>query len=209
MQTASALELAQYRSHLKKFVVFTDEEWEVFTPHLYRRSIPKKEVIISGDKTCNEIGFILKGACRFYLVKDGVEISNYFCFQNELISSYGSFLKRQPGGITIEAMEDTDLICLSYASLQTLIADERIMYKMERFGRMVAEYLILCYEERVLSFLTQSPEQRYLQLLEQQPAFLQLIPQHYLANYLGVTPVSLSRIRKRIFAAGHRNKMAS
>jgi hypothetical protein len=73
--------------------------------------------------------------------------------------------------------------------------------KMERFGRLVAEYLICCYEERVVSFVTQKPEERYRQLLLKQPDLLQRIPQHYVANYLGITPVSLSRIRKRIASA--------
>jgi hypothetical protein len=80
---------------------------------------------------------------------------------------------------------------------------------MERFGRMIAEYLICCYEERVLSFLSQSPEERYLHLLESQPAFLQKVPQHYLANYLGIPPVSLSRIRKRIYNNSAKQKMVS
>jgi CRP-like cAMP-binding protein len=72
--------------------------------------------------------------------------------------------------------------------------------KMERFGRMVAEYLICCYEDRLVSFITQTPEERYRQLLQMQPDLLQRIPQHYVANYLGITPVSLSRIRKRMAA---------
>jgi CRP-like cAMP-binding protein len=201
MQTATLPELMQFRSQLHRFVQFTNPEWELFSAYVYRKTVRKKEVFIAGHNVCNEIGFILSGSFRFYLVKDGIEISNYFCFQHELISAYRSFLKRIPGGITIEAMEDSTLLCFSHASMNALLADERTAFKMERFGRMVAEYLICCYEERVVSFVTQTPEQRYLQLLDEQPAFLQLIPQHYLANYLGITPVSLSRIRRRIFSS--------
>jgi hypothetical protein len=209
MEKPSQLELVQFRTALKRFVDFTDTEWQLFTGHLYRRSLNKKDVFVFADKVCDEIGFILKGSLRFYFVKDGIELSNYFCFENELISSYRSFLKGVPGGITIEAMEKSALICFSHASLQQLLSDENTAFKMERFGRTIAEYLICCYEERVFSFVTQTPEERYLQLLEQQPKFIQLIPQHYLANYLGITPVSLSRIRKRIFSARSSNKMAS
>ncbi|MEJ7737120.1 MAG: Crp/Fnr family transcriptional regulator [Chitinophagaceae bacterium] len=209
METATQLELAQYRTSLKKFVSFTDDEWQIFTAHLYFRSLKKKDVFITGDKICNEVGFILRGSFRFYFVREGIEISSYFCFENDLISSYRSFLQRVPVSITIEAMEDSKLVCFSHASLQTLLADENIAFKMERFGRTIAEYLICCYEERVLSFVTQTPEERYLLLLDQQPKFLQLIPQRYLANYLGVTPVSLSRIRKRIYVSRSKQKMAS
>ncbi len=203
------MQLAHFRSQLRCFVELADEEWDVFAEHLYLRRLKKRERFISDGKVCTEIGFIYSGSFRFYFIKDGIEISNYFCFQNELISSYRSFLKQLPGNINIEAMQDAELICFSHASLQTLLNDGRTAFKMERFGRTVAEYLICCYEERVISFITQSPEERYASLLEQQPVFLEKIPQHYLAAYLGITPVSLSRIRKRIFSNPAQQRLAS
>ena len=209
MQTPSVLQLSQFRVHIKKFVEFTDEEWDIFTAQLYLKKFKKKELFITPGKVCHEGGFILKGGFRTYFIKDGVEMSSYFCFQNEFISSYRSFLKRIPGGIYIDAMHDSDLVCFTNASLQNMLADQRIAFKIEHFGRTLAEYYICCYEERVLSFLSQTPEERYIQLLESQPSFLQLVPQHYLANYLGVTPVSLSRIRKRILESQAGRKIAS
>jgi CRP-like cAMP-binding protein len=155
------------------------------------------------------VGFILNGSFRFYFVKQGIEISNYFCFQNEFISSYRSFLKREKSLINIEAMEDSLLVCFSYSSLQELLNDKRVVLKMERFGRRIAEYLICCYEERVVSFVTQTPEERYLQLLENGNDLLQKIPQRYIANYLGITAVSLSRIRKRVITSSKRQRLAS
>ena len=209
MQIPSLLQIQQFRLQLKKFADFTDEEWDIFTGHLYIRQLKKKDLFISAEKICNEVGFISSGAFRFFFVKDGIEISSYFCFQNELISSYRSFLKRTASEVCIDAMENACVICFSYDSLQILLKDERTALRMEHFGRTIAEYLICCYEERVLSFLSQSPEERYLYLLESQPAFLQKIPQHYLANYLGITAVSLSRIRKRIFITKMKQKLVS
>lgn len=166
-------------------------------------------MFIQPGKICNEVAFILKGGFRFYFIKDGIELSNYFSFQNEFISSYSSFLKRVPGSIYIDAMQDSEIACFSHASLQTLLTDARIAFKMEHFGRTLAEYYICCYDERMLSFLSLTPEERYIQMLDSQPAFLRLVPQHYLANYLGITPVSLSRIRKRIIESRSRQKLAS
>ncbi|WP_052272734.1 Crp/Fnr family transcriptional regulator [Flavihumibacter solisilvae] len=209
MQSPTALQLRQFRAQLTKFVEFSDEQWDLIASLLYLKSIKKKELFVSGDKVCNEVGFILQGSLRFFFVKDGIELSNYFCFQNELMSSYRSFLKRTPSIISIDAMEDSQLICFTYDSLQQLLADERTSFAMEHFGRMIAEYLICCYEERVFSFLTQTPEERYKRLIDEQPHFLNRIPQHYLANYLGVTAVSLSRIRKRIHESRSKQKLAS
>lgn len=79
-----------------------------------------------------------------------------------------------------------------------MLEHEKLAYKMERFGRLIAEYLICCYEDRLTDFIIKTPEERYLQLLQSGSIVLQRIPQHYIAQFSGVTPVSLSRIRKRI-----------
>lgn len=209
MPHLSSLQLQIFRKHLEAFAVFTDDEWSVFCAHLYLKSVKKKKQFVAEGKECNEVGFILNGSFRFYFVKEGVEISNYFCFQNEFISSYRSFLRREKSVINIEAMEDSLLVCFSYSSLQELLNDKRVVLKMERFGRRIAEYLICCYEERVVSFVTQTPEERYRQLLENGNDLLQKIPQRYIANYLGITAVSLSRIRKRVFTSSKRQRLAS
>ncbi|QMU31065.1 Crp/Fnr family transcriptional regulator [Adhaeribacter radiodurans] len=206
MATLTPEMLYMYRQHLETFVSFTDEEWAIFAEHLYLRNIKKREAFITGGKVCHEIGFIISGSFRFFFVKEGVEISNYFCFENELVSSYKSFLKDEPSLINIEALETSEIICFSKPALLQLSSNPKVAFKMERFGRLVAEYLICCYEERVVSFVTQTPEERYQQLLQQQPDLLQRIPQHYVANFLGITPVSLSRIRKRISAASTKEK---
>src|SRR3990170_7932464 len=148
MPEISSLQLQVFRKYLEPFVSFTDDEWKIFCGHLNLRSIKKRRQFASQEKVCNEVGFILHGSFRFFFVKDGTEISSYFCFQNEFISSYRSFLKREASLINIEAMEDSVLICFSYSSLQELLNDERVVLKMERFGRKIAEYLICCYEER-------------------------------------------------------------
>lgn len=194
----TAEQFTVYRKCLEQFVSLTNEEWNILREHLYIRKLKKRDLFVKESKVCNEIAFIFSGSFRFFYIKEGVEISSYFCFESDLISSYKSFLKKEPSSISIEAIEDAELICFSHISLQQLLQDQRIAYKMERFGRLVAEYLVCCYEERVISFVTQSPEERYLQLLEKQPDLMQRIPQYYLANFLGITPVSLSRIRRRL-----------
>ena len=79
-----------------------------------------------------------------------------------------------------------------------MLGNPLLAYKMERFGRLVSEHYLICYEDRVSSFITKSPEERYLDLLNTGMEILQRMPQHYIAHFLGITPVSLSRIRRRI-----------
>jgi len=189
---------AVYRNQLDKLVVFTDEEWNVFQQYLQLVTLKKRSYFAKAGEVGTQIGFILCGSVRSFIIKDGQEITNYFSLENDFISSYKSFITQQPGQTYIEALEDTRMMIFTKADLLQLMQNPVTAFKMERFGRLIAEYLICCYEDRVLSFITKTPEERYLQLLEDNKSFVQRIPQHYLANFLGITPVSLSRIRKRI-----------
>ncbi|WDF56814.1 Crp/Fnr family transcriptional regulator [Mucilaginibacter sp. KACC 22063] len=189
---------ASFRNHISQFVEYTDEEWALFCSYLEFGQLKKKDHFTENGKVCNHIAFISKGSLRYYHMMDGEDITGYFSFENEFASSYKSFLTRQPAVNYVQALEDTELVLISHHNWQTMLGHPVLAYKTERFGRLFAEYYLICYEERVTAFITQSPEERYLKLLETGREILQRIPQHYVANFLGITPVSLSRIRKRI-----------
>lgn len=187
-----------YRENLKTFVVFTDEEWLLFCQHLQCKTLKKKEFFIEAGQVCAEVGFIVSGSVRLYNVKDGEEITGYFCLDHEFVSSYKSFLTQQPSIPYIQALEPTQLVIFTHTGLQQMLINNQLAHKMERFGRLIAEHLICCYEDRLAAFIIQTPEERYLHLLNSNTNILQRIPQHYIAQFLGITPVSLSRIKKRI-----------
>lgn len=93
-----------FRQHLAGLVTFTDPEWALFESRLYRRDLGKKENLVAPGQVCDEVAFIVKGSFRFYFVKDGNEISNYFCFPGEMVSSYQGFLTREvPPKMTLVA----------------------------------------------------------------------------------------------------------
>ena len=196
MDTSKAL--AIFRETIKKFVDFNEAEWILFTQHLKFSSLKKKHYFAEFGKVCDKVGFIASGSVRYFNIKDGQEITGYFSFENEFVSSYKSYLTGTPGLNYIQALEDTKLITFTRKDMDEMLANPMLAYKMERFGRLVAEHYLCCYEDRVTSFVTQTPEERYLQLLSTGREILQRMPQHYVANFLGITPVSLSRIRKRI-----------
>jgi CRP-like cAMP-binding protein len=133
---------------------------------------------------------------RHYYTRDGEEKTTYFYFENHLVSSYFSAITGKPSELTIEALTDSRLLTFPYAHLKSLYDQSP---KWERFGRLLAEYVAMGLEERMAGLLMMSPEERYLQLLQgNKQKIIERIPQHYIANYLGITPVSLSRIRKRL-----------
>ncbi|WP_426668444.1 Crp/Fnr family transcriptional regulator [Mucilaginibacter sp. McL0603] len=194
----SSVALQIFREQLKKYVEFNEAEWILFTQHLSFSSLKKKRYFAEYGQTCDKVGFILTGSVRYFHVKDGGEITGYFSFENEYLSSYKSYLTGLPGYVYIQALEDTKLITFTKEDMDQMLNNPMLAYKMERFGRLLAEHYLICYEDRVTAFVTQTPEERYLQLLSTGREILQRMPQHYIANYLGITPVSLSRIRKRI-----------
>lgn len=197
MEIAAALDM--FRQALLPYVEFNEAEWIVFTQHLKFSLLKKKHYFAEYGKVCDKAGFIVSGAVRYFHVKDGEEITGYFSFANEFVSSYKSYLTRQPGITYIQALEDTRLITFTRTDMEQMLANPVLAYKMERFGRQLAEHYLCCYEDRVASFLTQTPEERYMDLLNTgSKEVLQRIPQHYIAHYLGITPVSLSRIRRRV-----------
>jgi len=196
METSAAL--YQFRTALEKFVVFNEAEWIVFTQHLTFSTLKKKQFFAEYGKVCDKVGFIVTGSVRYFHVKDGIDITGYFSFENEFLSSYKSYLTNEPSINYIQALEDTRIINISKKDMETMLNNPLLAYKMERFGRLIAEHYLCCYEDRVTSFITQSPEERYLQLISTGREILRRMPQHYIANFLGITPVSLSRIRRRL-----------
>jgi CRP-like cAMP-binding protein len=198
MDALTSAQLNQFREHMAAYVEFNEAEWIVCMQHLSVLKLKKKQHFVEAGEVCETLGFILSGSVRFYHLIDGNDITGYFCFENEYVSSYRSFLTGQASENYIQAIEPTIILTVSKRNWQLMLNNPMLAYKMERFGRLLAEHYLICYEERVNSFITQTPEERYLKLLETGRDVLQRMPQHYIANFLGITPVSLSRIRKRI-----------
>jgi CRP-like cAMP-binding protein len=190
-------QLEAFRTGIAPFVTFNETEWEIFIQYLSFSTLSKKEHFAIEGKVCDYMAFITRGAVRYYHIKDGQEITGYFSFENELMSAYKSFVKRTASTNYIQALEETELVLISYNNLQQMLNHPLLALKMERFGRLIAEYYICCYEDRVTAFITQSPEERYTALEKTGRDIFQRVPQHFIANFLGITPVSLSRIRKR------------
>jgi len=184
------------RKYIERFIAMPDEDWQLLVPHLTQRVLKKNSLFAKEGKICKEIGFIIKGNMRHYYTKDGEERTTYFYFENSIVTDYISCITGKPGALTIEAMTETTMIVFPYVVLQDLYQKS---HTWEKFGRLVAEYLAAGLEERMVGLLLLSPEERYHQLLSSnKQKILERVPQHHIANYLGITPVSLSRIRSRV-----------
>jgi len=184
------------RNHIEVFCKLTDADWDLLVPHLEIKNIRKNELFIVEGKRAFEVAFVIEGMFRQYYTKDGEEKTTYFFFENHLMSSYISCITGKVSLITIEALSNSIYISFPYKILQELFEQSMAWQK---FGRLIAEYLGIGLEERMVSLLLQSPEERYVDLINSnKKKIIERIPQHYIANYLGITPVSMSRIRSRL-----------
>lgn len=173
----------------------TDDEWQAYQDCLTVRYLKKGDFLLKVDAVCNYVSFINKGMVRFYMLVEDKEICTGFYIENQYVASYESFLTRKPTTFNIEAIEDTELLDLSYDQLQKLYKTHPIF---QIFGRLIAEYLFIFISQRTTSLLLLTPEQRYQKLIYNNSALLQRVPQYMLASYIGVTPEHLSRIRRKI-----------
>jgi CRP-like cAMP-binding protein len=180
---------------IKRIVPATEQEWKAHRDSLTRRFLKKGEYLIREGQVCNHVSFINKGSFRVYKEHNGQEFTKKFFFEHEYATAYESFLTRRPSELDMKALEDCDLIELSYDKTQLLYSNYPIW---EKYGRLLAENLFLILCDRTHSLLYNSPEENYLKLMTQQPQIIERIPQQYIASYLGIQPESLSRIRKRM-----------
>jgi CRP-like cAMP-binding protein len=185
------------RTVMSQTLKIDQDEWEAFEPHIFHKKVKKRENLLKEGQICSEICFILRGGFRQYHLIDGEEKTTFFSFENDFACNYESFLTRKPSDVTIEALEDCEVL---YFSNETINRLYRLYPKYEVFARLIAETVYLCAMERLKTFLLNSPEERYRKFLTQPEStlILERVPQHYIASYLGITPVSLSRIRSRL-----------
>jgi CRP-like cAMP-binding protein len=142
--------------------------------------------------TCRTIYFLEKGLARIYYYKEDIDITESFSFENSLVVRFESLFAGQPSRKGIQALEDCRLFAIN-ANLLTKLYDK--FPEIERLLRKITEAQLVENINRVESIQFNTAEERYHQLLREAPDVLKRVPLKYVASYLGITPVSLSRIR--------------
>jgi CRP/FNR family transcriptional regulator len=189
------MNLDNFKIQIRKITDFSEDECSMFVPYLKKKVLNKGEYLLKENQIVNEIAFIEKGVLRLYYLSDGKEINNHFFLENDYAVSYLDFLKNRPSRYYIQALDDCELLTFNAESLQIAYDSSK---NWERFGRIIAESVYAIATNRFESFLFLSAKERYLQMLNDYPKFIQRIPLYHLASYLGIERESLSRIRKEI-----------
>jgi CRP-like cAMP-binding protein len=159
---------------------------------LFREIIlPPKSILVKEGDIIKSIYFVKKGCLRLWFNSQGNDITYQFFFENQVVSG---FLDEDKSMFTLESIEPSVIVILKKNDFENLLNE--IPELKDEFLEFVIQRLAF-YSRLFLSRIKDSPAKRYQQLLKDNPEILQRVPQHYLATFLGITPVSLSRIRNR------------
>jgi CRP/FNR family transcriptional regulator, anaerobic regulatory protein len=185
----------QLKNNVLQFVDLSEEELHDASLYFNRRLIKKKSHWLRQGAFCTEVIFVTRGCLRYYHATNDSERSIEFIMENCWYTDLESWLKKAPAVNGVDALEDTEVLAISFHDLLRLY-DKYPRY--ERIGRLIAENIVIEISTRYNSLINDTPTKRYLKMMEENPALIDRIPQHYIASYLGIEPESLSRIRKRI-----------
>jgi len=160
-------------------------------------SSPKKgDVFLEEGQRCDYFYYVLKGFIRvYYMDLEGNEITHWFTAEDSMITSPFSFFKQEKNILYFQALEDTDLLMISRQQLDTIISQFKSTEKAVR--NLYAEFAMIL-SRRIMSIHTETAEDRYMNLLKEHPLLFQKAKLSHIASFLGITPQSLSRIRKNI-----------
>lgn len=167
-----------------------------------RVSVPARTVLLREGDVSRRSFFIEKGCLRVWFNNKGVEVTFQFFFEGQFLSSAESFSKSIPSIFTIEAIEPTDLYVLHRRAYEQIVTDLKgnVAVMEEMIGWLFERQLY--YSQEFMSFIRDTPRERYIRLLREKPHVVKRVAQHYIASYLGITPVSLSRIRSKVMREG-------
>ncbi|PKP25962.1 MAG: hypothetical protein CVU03_05455 [Bacteroidetes bacterium HGW-Bacteroidetes-2] len=181
---------------ISKYIALTSPEKEEFTGILQGYSLKKKEFLIEAGQLVKNQYYVVKGCLNaYYLDELGNKHILQFAIEDWWISDFQAFFDGSPAQLFVEAIEDSVLLGISNDALETLFF--RIP-KFERFFRIITTKAFVSLRVRVLSFLQNSGTERYIEFCTTYPKIEERITNYQIANYLGIQPESLSRIRKEV-----------
>ncbi|MEN2402918.1 Crp/Fnr family transcriptional regulator [Flavobacterium sp. MC2016-06] len=182
--------------NIAKHIQLESSEELLITKKLYLKSVVKNEKLLQSGNYCKEIYFVNKGCLRvFQNHTNGEETTSLFCPENWWASDIMSFSQNIPALSAIDALEDSEIICLNSTDLEELYIK---IPKLERFFRILFQNGFGLYQQRLTLALSTSAAIRYTLFTKQYPTLVNRISQKHIAAYLGITPVFLSIIRRKM-----------
>jgi CRP-like cAMP-binding protein len=188
--------LNNFFDKLSKGIILTEADKAIFRQHVIVKKLRKRQYLLQEGEICKSVAFIDKGILRSYLMdKKGNEHIMQFAPEGWFISDLNSFINNEFSNLNIEAIENSELVLVSQAAHIHL---EKVIPGFFEFNYMQYRSAYIALQKRLTDMFTLTTEEKYTKLLNIYPDIMQRVPQHMIASYLGLTPETLSRIRKNL-----------
>ena len=181
--------------HIKNYHVLSADAQNALMNCFAKVELSKNEYLLKEGQISRQLYFLEKGALRGFYNLDGKEITHWFGFENDFVTSFHSFITRQPAVENIQLLESSTLWSISKDSLTSLYNRH---HEIERLVRIAYEKYYIRLEERFVNAHFTTAKELYENLLQQTPHILERVPLGYVASYLGISQETLSRIRSRL-----------
>jgi CRP-like cAMP-binding protein len=183
------------KHHIEKFTGITDEEFSAVIAFFQLQEVKKKENLLVEGNLCRYHYFVRSGCLRkFFVNEKGIEQTTEFAIENWWLTDHTAYEHRRPTEFYIQAVETSEVLRIDHASQEKLLA---AVPKMERYFRFIYQRAFASSQMRIKHLYNFSKEEMFHHFNRQYPEFVQRIPQHLLASFLGFTPEYLSEIRKK------------
>jgi len=182
------------KDFITNYVNLSEGEMQDLIARFKSKTLKKNDYLLREGETCKDLAFVQYGCLRLYYIRDDIEVSVWFTFPKSSAIEIYSFISEKPSNYFIQAIEDSEVLYLPKIEINKLYQSQP---KMQEMMRNYWEDVVLSLIDRFTALQKDSAEKRYLDLLNK-PTYLDSIPQKYLASFIGVTPTSLSRIRKLV-----------
>lgn len=184
----------QLEHYLSNYFELNTSQCEAIASLFHQHHLAKGEFICKANKPCEQLSFIQKGFARIYVQTENKEVTQWISGEGYFVTELSSLMFNAPSRWNIEALTDMELITISkkdYLRIGDFIPE---WHKIEKY------FIAKCFtilEDRVFQFLSLSAEERYNQFFKHNKNMFRDVPHQYLASMLGMTPETLSRIRKK------------
>ena len=178
--------------HISRHITLTGEETEHFIQLLHHRIVKKKQFLNQEGEIVKGPAFVVAGLLRSYSIdSNGFEHVIQFAPPGWWVGDIGSMIYQRPSILSVDALEDSELLCIREAEVDKLFAD---IPKFERFFRILSQNALAAHQARLVSILSQPAKERYANFCQLYPSLIGVLPQKQVASYIGVTPEFLSKM---------------
>jgi CRP-like cAMP-binding protein len=182
-------------NHLEKYSNLSAEAMDAISNCFEKMVHPKNHFLVTEGKTCRHLYFLEQGALRGYYNLEGKEITHWFAFEEDFVTSFHSFITQEPSVENLQLLEGSIVWAITREKLHELF---NRFHEVERTVRIAYENYYIRLEERFVNSQFKTASERYQQMLDRTPHIVERVPLGMIASYLGISQETLSRIRSRL-----------